>query len=183
MIGEWITENPGETLGVLGTIASVAGWLLVKWLGDKFEPKHPTLTVEEQRLATEAKARAVLSTEQIGLFAEATVRKAYQSAEFFENVEHVVIRSKAVDDFVRDRASHVFKSQESALRIVLADATKSVGEQLQKSLTDSQAMFMAELRGIRNDLAEGMKSIGEQVAELNTDLQVHKAEDRAKRPG
>jgi len=75
----------------------------------------------------------------------------------------------------------VFMSHESAIRIIMADATKAVGDQLQKSLSDSQAMFMAELRGIRSDLAEGMKSIGERVSELDTALQVHEAKDEAKR--
>ena len=63
MIGEWIARNPGETAGIASVVLSGAGWLLVRWLGDKFEPKRPTLTPEQQRLAIEEKARAVLSTE------------------------------------------------------------------------------------------------------------------------
>ena len=183
MIGEWIADNVGEAIGVAVTAATGAGWLLVRWLGDKFEPKHPELTPEQQRLAIEEKARAVLSTEQIGRFAEATVQTAYQSADFWDNVEKVAIRSKAVQEFVDGRCKHVFTSHESAIHIIISDATKTVGDQLQKSLTDSQAMFMAELRGIRSDLAEGIKSLGDRVAELDTALQVHEAEDRAKRPG
>lgn len=181
MVGEWIAQNPGETIGIASAVLSGAGWLLVRWLGDRFEPKRPTLTPEQQRLAIEEKARAVLSTEQIGLFAEATVRKAYQSAEFFGNVENVVIASKAVQKFVDERCQHANTSHESAIRIIIAEATRSVGDQLQKSLTDSQALFMAELRGIRSDVAEGMKALGERVADLDTELQVHEAKDEAKR--
>lgn len=181
MIGNWIAQNPGETLGIAATLASGAGWFLVRWLGDKFEPKHPTLTPEQQRLAIEEKARAVLSTEQIGKFAEATVQTAYQSADFWDNVEKVAIRSKAVQEFVDGRCKHVFTSHESAIRIIISDATKAVGDQLQKSLTDSQAMFMEELRGMRSDMSENMKAISEHVGELDTALQVHKAHDDAKR--
>ena len=67
MVGEWIAQNPGETIGIASAVLSGAGWLLVRWLGDRFEPKRPTLTPEQQRLAIEEKARAVLSTEQIAL--------------------------------------------------------------------------------------------------------------------
>lgn len=183
MIGEWIARNPGETLGIGTAVVSGAGWLLVRWLGDKFEPKRPTLTPEQQRLAIEEKARAVLSTEQIGRFAEATVQTAYQSADFWDNVEKVAIRSKAVQEFVDGRCKHAFTSHESAIRIIMADATKAVGDQLQKSLSDSQAMFMAELRGIRSDLAEGIERLGERVSEIDTALKVHEAKDQSKRPG
>ena len=183
MIGEWVAQNPSETFGIGSAVMGGAGWLLVRWLGDKFEPKRPILTDEQKRLAIEEKARAVLSTEQIGRFAEATVQTAYQSADFWDNVEKVAIRSKAVQEFVDGRCKHVFTSHESAIRVIISDATKSVGDQLQKSLTDSQAMFMAELRGIRSDLAEGIKSLGDRVSELDTALQVHEAEDRAKKPG
>ena len=181
MIGEWITENVGTTLSIAGTAYVGASWILVHWIGDRFEPKKPTLTEDQKRLAIEEKARAVLSTEQIGLFAEATVQKAYQSAKFFENVEGVAIASKAIQKLIDERCQHANLSHESAIRIIISDATKAVGDQLQKSLTDSQAMFMSELRGMRSDMAENMKAISEHVGELDTALQVHQAHDDAKR--
>ena len=72
MIGEWITENVGTTLSIASAVYVGASWILVHWIGDRFEPKKPTLTEDQKRLAIEEKARAVLSTDQIGLFAEAT---------------------------------------------------------------------------------------------------------------
>ena len=181
MIGEWITENVGTTLSIASAVYVGASWILVHWIGDRFEPKKPTLTEDQKRLAIEEKARAVLSTDQIGLFAEATVQKAYQSAKFFENVEGVAIASKAIQKLIDERCQHANLSHESAIRIIISDATKAVGDQLQKSLTDSQAMFMSELRGMRSDMAENMKAISEHVGELDTALQVHKAHDDAKR--
>ena len=181
MIGEWITENVGTTLSIAGAVYVGASWILVHWIGDRFEPKKPTLTEDQKRLAIEEKARAVLSTDQIGLFAEATVQKAYQSAKFFENVEGVAIASKAIQKLIDERCQHANLSHESAIRIIISDATKAVGDQLQKSLTDSQAMFMTELRGMRSDMAENMKAISDHVGELDTALQVHKAHDDAKR--
>lgn len=181
MIGEWVVQNVGATLSIAGVLATGASWILVHWIGDRFEPKKPTLTEEQKRLLIEEKARAVLSTEQIGLFADATVQKAYQSAKFFENVEGVAIASKAIQKLIDERCQHANLSHESAIRIIISDATKAVGDQLQKSLTDSQAMFMSELRGMRSDMAENMKAISEHVGELDTALQVHKAHDDAKR--
>ena len=97
MIGAWVLENPGETATAATVVATGAGWLLVKWLGDKFEPKRPVKTDEQKRLDLEEKAHAVLSTQQIGVFADATITRVYHSAEFCENVERVVIRSN--DEF------------------------------------------------------------------------------------
>ena len=181
MIGEWVAQNVGTTLSIAGALAAGASWILVHWIGDRFEPKKPTLTEEQKRLLIEEKARAVLSTDQIGLFAEATVQKAYQSAKFFENVEGVAIASKAIQKLIDERCQHANLSHESAIRIIISDATKAVGDQLQKSLTDSQAMFMSELRGMRSDMAENMKAISDHVGELDTALQVHQAHDDAKR--
>ena len=181
MIGTWVLENPGETATAATVVATGAGWLLVKWLGDKFEPKRPVKTDEQKRLDLEEKARAVLSTQQIGVFADATITRVYHSAEFCENVERVVIRSKAIDDLFREKASHVFKSQESALRIIISEATKSVGDQLQKQLSDSQALFMSEFRAMRTEMSESIKAVADRVTALDTDLQVHEAEDRAKK--
>ena len=181
MIGEWVAQNVGTVLSIASAVYVGASWILVHWIGDRFEPKKPTLTEDQKRLLIEEKARAVLSTDQIGLFAEATVQKAYQSAKFFENVEGVAIASKAIQKLIDERCQHANLSHESAIRIIISDATKAVGDQLQKSLTDSQAMFMSELRGMRSDMAENMKAISEHVGELDTALQVHKAHDDAKR--
>ena len=54
---------------------------------------------------------------------------------------------------------------------------------LQKSMTDSQSMFMTELRGIRETLTEKVDAFREEVAEMRTELAVHKASDEAKKPG
>lgn len=187
MIGEWIAQNLEETLTLAGIAWTGSGWALYRWLDEKFskkfEPIHPVLTEEQKRLAIEEKARAVLSTDQIHRFAEATVRNAYQSSEFWDAVECVAIKSKAVDEFVGNKCKHVLTSHEAAIRVIISDATRSVGDQLQKSLSDSQALFMAELRGMRSDMAENMKAIGDRVSSLDTEVQVHKAEDKAKRPG
>ena len=94
---------------------------------------------------------------------------------------NVAIASKAIQKLIDERCQHANLSHESAIRIIISDATKAVGDQLQKSLTDSQAMFMSELRGMRSDMAENMKAISEHVGELDTELQVHKAHDDAKR--
>lgn len=49
MIGEWVAQNPGEAIGVASSACVLIGWLLVKWLGDKFEPKRPELSEKQRR--------------------------------------------------------------------------------------------------------------------------------------
>lgn len=181
MIGEWVAQNPGEAIGVASSACVLIGWLLVKWLGDKFEPKRQELSEKQKAEEMERLARSVLSTPVIREFAESTVTSEYRQERFYEAVSGVVKRDKSTQEFIDGRAKHVFASHESAMRVLISDAVRGVGADLQKSMTDSQSMFMIELRGIRSDFVKGLESLGEQVSELNTDLQVHKAEDRAKK--
>lgn len=181
MIGEWVAQNPGEAIGIGSTALGLAGWGLVKWLGDKFEPKRPELSERQKAEEMERLARSVLSTPVIREFAESSIVTEEQSARFFETVENVVTRSMAVRDCMREQAKHVALSQESALRVVISDAVRGVGAELQKQLSDSQAMFMSELRAMRTEMSESIKAVADRVTALDTDLQVHEAEDRAKK--
>lgn len=181
MIGEWVAQNPGEAIGIGSTALGLAGWLLVKWLGDKFEPKRPELSEKQKAEEMERLARSVLSTPVIREFAESSIVTEEQSARFFETVENVVTRSMAVRDCMREQAKHVALSQESALRVVISDAVRGVGAELQKQLSDSQALFMSELRAMRTEMSESIKAVADRVTALDTDLQVHEAEDRAKK--
>lgn len=181
MIGEWVAQNPGEAIGIGSTALGLAGWLLVKWLGDKFEPKRPELTDKQKSEEMERLARSVLSTPVIREFAESSIVTEEQSARFFETVENVVTRSMAVRDCMREQAKHVALSQESALRVVISDAVRGVGAELQKQLSDSQALFMSEIRAMRTEMSESIKAVADRVTALDTDLQVHEAEDRAKK--
>lgn len=181
MIGEWVAQNPGEAIGVASSACVLIGWLLVKWLGDKFEPKRPELSEKQKAEEMERLARSVLSTPVIREFAESSIVTEEQSARFFETVENVVTRSMAVRDCMREQAKHVAFSQESALRVVISDAVRGVGAELQKQLSDSQALFMSELRAMRTEMSESIKAVADRVTALDTDLQVHEAEDRAKK--
>lgn len=181
MIGEWVAQNPGEAIGIGSTALGLAGWLLVKWLGDKFEPKRPELSEKQKAEEMERLARSVLSTPVIREFAESSIVTEEQSARFFETVENVVTRSMAVRDCMREQAKHVALSQESALRVVISDAVRGVGADLQRQLSDSQALFMSELRAMRTEMSESIKAVADRVTALDTDLQVHEAEDRAKK--
>lgn len=181
MIGEWVAQNPGEAIGVASSACVLIGWLLVKWLGDKFEPKRPELSEKQKAEEMERLARSVLSTPVIREFAESSIVTEEQSARFFETVENVVTRSMAVRDCMREQAKHVALSQESALRVVISDAVRGVGAELQKQLSDSQALFMSELRAMRTEMSESIKAVADRVTALDTDLQVHEAEDRAKK--
>lgn len=181
MIGEWVAQNPGEAIGVASSACVLIGWLLVKWLGDKFEPKRPELSEKQKAEEMERLARSVLSTPVIREFAESSIATEEQSARFFETVENVVTRSMAVRDCMREQAKHVALSQESALRVVISDAVRGVGAELQKQLSDSQALFMSELRAMRTEMSESVKAVADRVTALDTDLQVHEAEDRAKK--
>lgn len=181
MIGEWVAQNPGEAIGVASSACVLIGWLLVKWLGDKFEPKRPELSEKQKAEEMERLARSVLSTPVIREFAESSIVTEEQSARFFETVENVVTRSMAVRDCMREQAKHVALSQESALRVVISDAVRGVGAELQKQLSDSQAMFMSEIRAMRTEMSESIKAVADRVTALDTDLQVHEAEDRAKK--
>lgn len=181
MIGEWVAQNPGEAIGIGSTALGLAGWGLVKWLGDKFEPKRPELSEKQKAEEMERLARSVLSTPVIREFAESSIVTEEQSARFFETVENVVTRSMAVRDCMREQAKHVALSQESALRVVISDAVRGVGADLQRQLSDSQAMFMSEIRAMRMEMSESIKAVADRVTALDTDLQVHEAEDRAKK--
>lgn len=181
MIGEWVAQNPGEAIGIGSTALGLAGWGLVKWLGDKFEPKRPELSEKQKAEEMERLARSVLSTPVIREFAESSIVTEEQSARFFETVENVVTRSMAVRDCMREQAKHVALSQESALRVVISDAVRGVGAELQKQLSDSQALFMSEIRAMRTEMSESIKAVADRVTALDTDLQVHEAEDRAKK--
>ena len=181
MIGEWVAQNPGEAIGVASSACVLIGWGLVKWLGDKFEPKRPELSEKQKAEEMERLARSVLSTPVIREFAESSIVTEEQSARFFETVENVVTRSMAVRDCMREQAKHVALSQESALRVVISDAVRGVGAELQKQLSDSQALFMSELRSMRTEMSESIKAVADRVTALDTDLQVHEAEDRAKK--
>lgn len=181
MIGEWVAQNPGEAIGVASSACVLIGWGLVKWLGDKFEPKRPELSEKQKAEEMERLARSVLSTPVIREFAESSIATEEQSARFFETVENVVTRSMAVRDCMREQAKHVALSQESALRVVISDAVRGVGAELQKQLSDSQALFMSELRAMRTEMSESVKAVADRVTALDTDLQVHEAEDRAKK--
>lgn len=181
MIGEWAAQNPGEAIGVASSACVLIGWLLVKWLGDKFEPKRPELSEKQKEEEMERLARSVLSTPVIREFAESSIVTEEQSARFFETVENIVTRSMAVRDCMREQAKHVALSQESALRVVISDAVRGVGAELQKQLSDSQALFMLELRAMRTEMSESIKAVADRVTALDTDLQVHEAEDRAKK--
>lgn len=181
MIGEWVAQNPGEAIGIGSTALGLAGWLLVKWLGDKFEPKRPELSEKQKAEEMERLARSVLSTPVIREFAESSIVTEEQSARFFETVENVVTRSMAVRDCMREQAKHVALSQESALRVVISDAVRGVGADLQRQLSDSQALFMSEIRAMRTEMSESIKAVADRVTALDTDLQVHEAEDRAKK--
>lgn len=181
MIGEWVAQNPGEAIGIGSTALGLAGWLLVKWLGDKFEPKRPELSEKQKAEEMERLARSVLSTPVIREFAESTVTSEYRQERFYEAVSGVVKRDKSTQEFIDGRAKHVFASHESALRVLISDAVRGVGAELQKQLSDSQAMFMSELRAMRMEMSESIKAVADRVTALDTDLQVHEAEDRAKK--
>lgn len=181
MIGEWVAQNPGEAIGIGSTALGLAGWLLVKWLGDKFEPKRPELSEKQKAEEMERLARSVLSTPVIREFAESTVTSEYRQERFYEAVSGVVKRDKLTQEFIDGRAKHVFASHESAMRILISDAVRGVGAELQKQLSDSQALFMSELRAMRMEMSESIKAVADRVTALDTDLQVHEAEDRAKK--
>ena len=183
MIGEWVAQNPGEAIGVASSTCVLLGWGLVKWLGDKFEPKRPELTEKQKAEEMERLARSVLSTPVIREFAESTVTSEYRQERFYEAVSGVVKRDKSTQEFIDGRAKHVFTSHESAMRVLISDAVRGVGAELQKSMIDSQSMFMSELRGIRESLTEKVDAFREEVAALKTDLAVHEARDEAKKPG
>lgn len=185
MIGEWVAEN---ALGIIGTIFGLSGpfalflaWVLRKWLAQSFELRKPRLTDAEKAEEMERLARSVLSTPAIRGFAESSIVTEEQSARFFETVENVVTRSMAVRDCMREQAKHVALSQESALRVVISDAVRGVGAELQKQLSDSQALFMSEIRAMRTEMSESIKAVADRVTALDTALQVHEAEDRAKK--
>lgn len=181
MIGEWVAQNPGEAIGIGSTALGLAGWLLVKWLGDKFEPKRPELSEKQKAEEMERLARSVLSTPVIREFAESTVTSEYRQERFYEAVSGVVKRDKSTQEFIDGRAKHVFASHESAMRVLISDAVRGVGAELQKQLSDSQALFMSELRAMRTEMSESIKAVADRVTALDTDLQVHEAEDRAKK--
>lgn len=181
MIGEWVAQNPGEAIGIGSTALGLAGWLLVKWLGDKFEPKRPELSEKQKAEEMERLARSVLSTPVIREFAESTVTSEYRQERFYEAVSGVVKRDKSTQEFIDGRAKHVFASHESAMRVLISDAVRGVGAELQKQLSDSQALFMSELREMRTEMSESIKAVADRVTALDTDLQVHEAEDRAKK--
>lgn len=181
MIGEWVAQNPGEAIGIGSTALGLAGWLLVKWLGDKFEPKRPELSDKQKSEEMERLARSVLSTPVIREFAESTVTSEYRQERFYEAVSGVVKRDKSTQEFIDGRAKHVFSSHESAMRVLISDAVRGVGAELQKQLADSQALFMSELRAMRTEMSESIKAVADRVTALDTDLQVHEAEDRAKK--
>lgn len=181
MIGEWVAQNPGEAIGIGSTALGLAGWLLVKWLGDKFEPKRPELSEKQKAEEMERLARSVLSTPVIREFAESTVTSEYRQERFYEAVSGVVKRDKSTQEFIDGRAKHVFTSHESAMRVLISDAVRGVGAELQKQLADSQALFMSELRAMRAEMSESVKAVADRVTALDTDLQVHEAEDRAKK--
>lgn len=181
MIGEWVAQNPGEAIGIGSTALGLAGWLLVKWLGDKFEPKRPELSERQKAEEMERLARSVLSTPVIREFAESTVTSEYRQERFYEAVSGVVKRDKSTQEFIDGRAKHVFASHESAMRVLISDAVRGVGAELQKQLSDSQALFMSELRAMRTEMSESIKAVADRVTALDTDLQVHEAEDRAKK--
>lgn len=181
MIGEWVAQNPGEAIGVASSACVLIGWLLVKWLGDKFEPKRPELSEKQKAEEMERLARSVLSTPVIREFAESTVTSEYRQERFYEAVSGVVKRDKSTQEFIDGRAKHVFASHESAMRVLISDAVRGVGAELQKQLSDSQALFMSELRAMRTEMSESIKAVADRVTALDTDLQVHEAEDRAKK--
>lgn len=181
MIGEWVAQNPGEAIGVASSACVLIGWGLVKWLGDKFEPKRPELTDKQKSEEMERLARSVLSTPVIREFAESTVTSEYRQERFYEAVSGVVKRDKSTQEFIDGRAKHVFTSHESAMRVLISDAVRGVGAELQKQLADSQALFMSELRAMRTEMSESIKAVADRVTALDTDLQVHEAEDRAKK--
>lgn len=181
MIGEWVAQNPGEAIGVASSACVLIGWLLVKWLGDKFEPKRPELSERQKAEEMDRLARSVLSTPVIREFAESTVTSEYRQERFYEAVSGVVKRDKSTQEFIDGRAKHVFASHESAMRILISDAVRGVGAELQKQLSDSQALFMSEIRAMRTEMSESIKAVADRVTALDTDLQVHEAEDRAKK--
>lgn len=185
MIGEWVAEN---ALGIIGTIFGLSGpfalflaWVLRKWLAQSFELRKPRLTDAEKAEEMERLARSVLSTPVIREFAESTVTSEYRQERFYEAVSGVVKRDKSTQEFIDGRAKHVFASHESALRVLISDAVRGVGAELQKQLSDSQAMFMSELRAMRTEMSESIKAVADRVTALDTDLRVHEAEDRAKK--
>lgn len=185
MIGEWVAEN---ALGIIGTIFGLSGpfalflaWVLRKWLAQSFELRKPRLTDAEKAEEMERLARSVLSTPVIREFAESTVTSEYRQERFYEAVSGVVKRDKSTQEFIDGRAKHVFASHESALRVLISDAVRGVGAELQKQLSDSQALFMSELRAMRAEMSESIKAVADRVTALDTDLQVHEAEDRAKK--
>lgn len=181
MIGEWVAQNPGEAIGVASSACVLIGWGLVKWLGDKFEPKRPELSEKQKAEEMERLARSVLSTPVIREFAESTVTSEYRQGRFYEAVSGVVKRDKSTQEFIDGRAKHVFASHESAMRVLISDAVRGVGAELQKQLSDSQALFMSEIRAMRTEMSESIKAVADRVTALDTDLQVHEAEDRAKK--
>jgi len=184
MIGAWLVENAlsviGLASGAFAVATPVVAWALRKWLAQSFELRRPRLTDAEKAEEMERLARSVLSTPVIREFAESSIVSEEQSARFFGAVENIAVRSMAVRDCMRDQAKHVALSQESALRVVISEAVRGVGADLQKQLSDSQAMFMSELRGMRAESAENVKMIIGRVSELDTELRVHEATDRAR---
>lgn len=179
MIGEWIANNVGEAIAIAGIVWTGSGWALYRWLDEKFskqfEPIHPVLSEADKAQELDAMARKVLATSILHEYTASTASSVLRSGEFWDATVGVVIKDKGVQEFVDGRVKHGIISHETAMRLIVTDATRSAGEAMQKSLSDSQAMLLAELRGFRSEMLDAFNEIRDRVGEVEKDLEVHKA--------
>lgn len=154
-MGEWLASNIEFAWTVGIAIYGACIWALKKWADANYQPKAKALSDEEQRLAIDAKARAVLASPILHEHASSTTTAAIKSAEMWDQIERVVANSVPIRNVIDARVQHGFNNFESTLSLSLTKLGDQLSEGFRKQMSESQIMYMEAL----GDLKEAIQAI------------------------
>lgn len=160
-----------------GGAVLVAGWMLKKWLDGRYERLKAEKTEGQKIEEIDTLAGKILATEKFKNAADHEAEATLRSDKFWDKVEEIVDRSKAVEEVLNRQIEHKMISQKTAFQIMITESVRGSFDTLQKSLGDSQALLLTEIREFRKEFGEKLETATERIESIDKDLQVHKAKE------
>ena len=99
-----------------GGAVLVAGWMLKKWLDGRYERLKAEKTEGQKIEEIDTLAGKILATEKFKNAADHEARGDLALDKFWDKVEEIVDRSKAVEEVLNRQIGHKMISQKTAFR-------------------------------------------------------------------
>jgi len=155
-MGDWLAEYKEYVIAVGGFIQIVVGALVVRWLtveidlvkktaDDRYEPKRPQRTAEEDQHRIDSLSRRILSGPIIKEFADNTVNRAFEMPEFRKAVEETVEISLPIQKRIDARIEHKAIDENLKQDIRFEKFRNEVGAEIRHAVSGSQTAIFAKI--------------------------------------